>query len=526
MSKLSKLPKVPKLVLGNKGLIVDYDALKKYLGAKATKELLDGLTLEKKKFAGRDRTIVIISKIYKFVKIPRQTGVTTLLTLPRFFQEWVSEFPFQLAIHNAEHKKLPDTKFMNGTKPTIVLNDYQTVIHDHLINNVFQPDATDEISALKRGCVLVLDTGRGKTYTAGGIIRTLGVKTLVVAHNSRGLAEWEKMLKNYPNIKIGYYCTGKKLDGDVVIMVINSAMRANFDFTNRKDETGAKLIISRDKYFKEFGLVIYDEVPEYLSEKRRAVFWDTNFKYTLGLTATPDENLNDWDPIYKMHLGPLVYATEIPGFTVDNVAWDFTVRAINYYGPEEFTKPQKSDITGNTVCAWMAEQFIQDPYRNKMIMDIIKEYYDEGHCIFIFGEKRSVLKDFGEKIKIALGLDPLMPEDESQIKDIMGGATDDDVRAAMDSSRIILTTYQYGSKGLSIGKMTRGIQLTSRRHGMKQVCGRLTRADGDTTIPRIWVDIRDCNTSLAAQKRERNQDYREKGYEIEEEEISYEDITI
>jgi len=160
------------------------------------------------------------------------------------------------------------------------------------------------------------------------------------------------------------------------------------------------------------------------------------------------------------------------------------------------------------------------------LIDIVKEYYDEGHCTFIFGEKRSVLKEFGEKIKAELGLDSLMPEDENQIKDIMGGATDDDVRTAVNSSRIILTTYQYGSKGLSIGKMTRGIQLTSRRHGMKQVCGRLTRADGDVNIPRIWVDIRDCNTSLASQKKERNQDYREKGYEIEEEEISYEDIKL
>ncbi len=455
--------------------------------------------------------------------------MTTLLTLPRFFQDWTEEFPKTIQIIH-DYVTLPPTKFLGRldkvTKirpPTIVLKDYQQVIHDHLINNVYKPDETSSDVALNRGCVLVLDTGRGKTYTAGGVIRSLGVKTLVIAHNSRGLAEWEKMLKCFPNLKIGYYCTKKKSDGDVVIMVINSAMRPNFDFSTKGEE---KTPISRDKYFKQFGLVIYDEVPEYLSEKQRLMFWDTNFKYVLGLTATPDENLNDWDPIYKMHLGPLVRAEDIEGFTLDDVKWDFTVRAINYYGPPEHTQAKKSEITGSTVCAWMADQFIQDPYRNKMIMDIIKEYYDEGHCIFVFGEKRSVLMEFGQKMREMIGLDPLIPEDEKQIKDIMGGATDDDVKAAMDDSRIILTTYQYGSKGLSIGKMTRGIQLTPRRHGMKQVTGRLTRADGDATIARVWVDIRDCNTSLVNQKSNRNSDYKEKGFEIEEEVIRYTDAAF
>jgi len=530
ITKPAQRPRQPKMVLGNKGLIVDYDALKRYLGVKPTKELLDSLTLSKKKFAGRNKTIVIVSKIYKFVKIPKDGKVVTLLSLPRFFQTYAEEFPFQLTIRHPEFKTIPAEKFLKDGESTISLMDYQQAIHDHLIETVYKPDSEDPQECLERGCVLVLDTGRGKTYTAGGIIRTLGVKTLVVAHNSRGLEEWEKMLKNYPNIKVGYYCTGKRVDGDVVIMVINSAMRQNFDFTPKKKKSDkvapAKQVISRDKYFKQFGLVIYDEIPEYLSEKRRMLFWDTNFKYSLGLTATPEDNLNDWDPIYQMHVGPLIHATEIPGFTVDDIEWDFTVRAINYYGPAEHTEQKVSDTTNMTVCAWMAEQFVEDPYRNKMIIDIIQEYYDEGHCIFVFGEKRSVLTDFAEKIRESLGLDPLIPEDKEQIKDIMGGSSNADVQSAVDNSRIILTTYQYGSKGMSIGKMTRGIQLTPRRHGMKQVTGRLTRADGDVTIPRIWVDVRDCNTSLVSQKRERNADYIEKGFEIEEEKISYTDITI
>lgn len=551
MSIVQKLVKIPRMVLSNKGLIVDYDALKSHIGVQALKQLLKDLTLTKKKFAGRDRTIVLISKIYKIVKIQRDDKVTTLLTLPRFFEEWTTPFNYELTIKNEDGPVVlpPSTFQTKDGQETIALKDYQQVIHDHLIETIYKPNLPNGQNSprdkLTRGCVLVLDTGRGKTYTAGGLIRTLGLKTLVIAHNSRGAAEWEKMLKNYPQLKIGYYLTNKKADGDVVIMIINSAMRSNFDFPKKKtggrrkktddEKSELKSVISRDNYFKQFGFIIYDEVPEYLSEKRRTVFWDTNFKYVLGLTATPDENLNDWDPIYKMHLGPLVLAEEIPGFNVDDVQWDFTVKVLNYYGPPEFTEQKKSEKTGSTVCAWMAEQFVADPYRNKMIMDLIAEFYNDGHYTYIFAEKRSILTTFAKRIREYLQLEVYVPEGEvddtedngeKQVKSIMGGATDYDVTEAAENSRIILTTYQYGSRGLSIGKMTRGIALTPRRHGMRQVCGRLTRADGDVTIPRIWIDVCDKSTKQKDQLRDRLIDYGKKGYTVEQEDCNYEDIDI
>lgn len=547
MSVLKKSVKNPRMVLTNKGLVVDYDALKNHIGVQAMKKLLNDLTLVKKKFAGRDRTIVLISKIYKMVKIQRENKTTTLLTLPRFFEEWTTPFTYELTIKNEEGPIIlpPSTFQTEDGQETIALKDYQQVIHDYLIDNVYKPNLPNgqnsQHDKLTRGCVLVLDTGRGKTYTAGGLIRTLGVKTLVIAHNSRGAAEWVKMLNNYPQLKIGYYLTNKKVDGDVVIMIINSAMRPNFDFPKKKnggrrkkddEDIDVKSVISRDNYFKQFGFIVYDEVPEYLSDKRRTVFWDTNFKYVLGLTATPDENLNDWDPIYKMHLGPLIYAEEIPGFSVDDVQWDFTVKVLNYYGPPEFTEQKKSEKTGSTVCAWMAEQFVADPYRNKMIMDLIADFYNEGHYTYVFAEKRSILTTFAKRIREYLQLEVFVPEgeteveDEKQVKSIMGGATDQDVNEAAENSRIILTTYQYGSRGLSIGKMTRGIALTPRRHGMRQVCGRLTRADGDTTIPRLWIDICDKGTKQKDQLRDRLIDYNKKGYTIEQEDCNYEDIDI
>ncbi len=108
----------------------------------------------------------------------------------------------------------------------------------------------------------------------------------------------------------------------------------------------------------------------------------------------------------------------------------------------------------------------------------------------------------------------------------MGQTKREDKKSAADDSRIILTTYQYGTMSISIGKMTRSLALTPRRHGMKQATGRLTRADGDVSIPREWVDIIDMNTSLKSQASTRKNDYITKGFEITDEEIKWEDITL
>lgn len=525
-------PKSIKMALGNKGLIVDYNKLYKLLGKNKIAQLKEDLTLTKHKFAGPNRTIHLVSKIYKIITIPTARGKRKFLILPRFFQEWSdvlyeNDISIEFAIRQPKAEIISADKFLdNNDETTIKLFDYQKVIHDYFIDEIYRPDTTDPEDQLNRGGVLVLDTGRGKTYTAGAIMRSLAVKTLIIAHNSGGQTEWEKMLVHFPRLKIGYYSSKKKQDGDVVIMVINSAMRDNFKF--------GKTVLSRDAYFKLFGFVIFDEVPCYLSEKRRKLFWNTNFKYVLGLTATPDENVNDWDPIYQMHLGPLIYAENLPGFSVEEQEWDYTVRVINYYGPPEYTKQLISDKTGMTVCTWMDRQLVEDPYRNQMILNIIQEWYDAGEFIFVFGGTCSVLIKFRDLIIKKLELPAYLPEVDDNapekapplVRSIMGGVKQADKNEAAATARIILTTYQYGTMSVSIGKMTRGIRLTSRRRGSKQLGGRLTRADGDPSIPRILADIVDQNTSLKKQYPDRRKDYEKKKYKIVEEKISYKEVML
>ena len=157
-----------------------------------------------------------------------------------------------------------------------------------------------------------------------------------------------------------------------------------------------------------------------------------------------------------------------------------------------------------------------------MVLDLIKERYDDGKYIFIFAGVREILDNLEKLIKKYLKLDPLVRvNDKDKVAGIKGGASTEDVERAVEKSRIILTTYQYGGKGLSIVKMNCGISYTPRRHGMKQVTGRITRMGGDPTVPREWIDIRDMETKSKTQYYNRKQDYDEKGFDITEENISF-----
>jgi len=517
------------MALATKGLIVDSVELRKAMGSKKFKSLLDQLTLEKKIFIGRNRSQLLRSLVYKYVTVPAKGGgVRKLLTLPRFFEDWVDDdllpqYTIKVVL-SPNIKELSPKKFINAKGEIGIQHtgkyDYQQPMSDYLVEEIYKPD--DEGAIYDRGCTLVMETGRGKTYLGGGLIRRLGVKTLIIAHNERGLQEWVKMLNCYPEINIGYYYSRKKCDGDVVIMLINSAMRENFAFRKGKGKTSKVVNISRDKYFKQFGFVIYDEVPDYVGVQRRKVFWETNFKYCLGLTATPDEHLKDLDPIYKMHLGPLVFASEIPGVNFDDIKWDFTVHVLQYSGPADYTKQLKSDITDMTIAARMDKQFAKDPYRNRLVLDTIKKEYDAGMYIFIFAGVREILDNLEKAIKKHLGLDPLVrASDKDKVAGIKGGASAEDVERAVEKSRIILTTYQYGGKGLSIVKMDCGIAYTPRRNGLRQVTGRLTRMGGDTEKPRRWYDLRDMETNSKDQFGDRKKAYNEKGFTIVKQDISF-----
>lgn len=398
---------------------------------------------------------------------------------------------------------IPDDHLIDG----IILDENQVVVSKYLNNNLFNisnnlllSSDNNKLSENKGRLVLVMNTGLGKTYVAAHKIKKVKLKTLIIVPSKNILEEWMKALSYYTNLRVGCYFSNKKLDGDVVIMTVQSAMSDIFKFSNKSknsySSSDKNKYITEDikyyDYFKLFGFVIYDEIHSYVSGKRETVFWRINTKYCLGLTATPDENSMKLDIIFEKHCGNILYATKINGFNPQSIKWSGFVYPIRYHGLPEHTKKLTNPSTGWTSHGEMVKQFINDENRNTVIVDLVERLHKEGRNIFIFFELREYAFSLSKKINDRLGLHR---EDSNELSILMGGSTKEDIDKSQ-SSQIILTTYGWGFQGLSIPKMDTIIFATPRKAKMIQIIGRILRKSGDTSIKRHIYDIIDFNTEI------------------------------
>lgn len=376
------------------------------------------------------------------------------------------------------------------------LHPNQTVVFEHILEKIYNKQ---NVRDGKASCIFVMDTGLGKTYIGGAFIEECGRKTLIIVPKTAPIPEWMDMLKKYFSyLTIGQYHATAKKDGDIVVMTIDSALRNDY------------FGIPYWKYFQNFGVVIFDEVHNYPTAKRQEVFWRTNFRYKLGLTATPDERADGMDPIASFHMGPIIRASNVDGFNIETINWIGKIKAIRYSGPPEFTK-REVNVMGWVNTQAMCKQFIEDKYRNKLLLKEIKELYEAGKYIFVFSEQRDYLSIIQKKLE-EMKIISLAPECEK----LMGGSSADEKQNARAHARIILITYGYGMESISIPKMNAIIFATPRRRKMRQTLGRILRRSGDPSQERQIIDIIDEETSLRSQFNTRAKVYDEKNFPITE----------
>lgn len=473
------------------------------------KKLKTKLTFTKKQQAGRR---VFYKKAY-FYKIYDRSTKLFVIAEAAFYQDYKNIRSKILPPNITIIRKIPNgqlvdpSHYLNADNngPGIKLYPNQQVVHDYLMKNYFNDTAANSGNS---GCILVMETGLGKSFLAAAAIATSRLKTLLVLMNTSQVQQWsdDVFKKYYPHLKVGYYYGKKKQDGDVVLAVINSL---------------SKIPAS---YLKEFGFIIWDEIPEYMGETRRQVLWNTSMKYQLGLTATPDERLDGFDIVYKQHIGPLVFANKIDGFDVEDIEWKGTVTAIRYNGPPKYTQILTSR-TGEMNTSMMNSQFSNDPYRTKLIIYHAQRLYNKGKQVYIFAQKREHL-EFLEKKLLEVGIEFCDGNTLDNVQTLMGGATDEDVVKAKQKSKIILTTYKYGSVGLSIVRMDGIIFATPRKNKMRQILGRILRRGSDPSIEREIIDIIDNATRMKHQFNSRKVVYIEKGFTINEDTVNYTELNI
>lgn len=483
-----------------KGIVFNYSCLPTEL----IDTLIKKLTFKKRLVAGK-RVTWKTAEFYKIYEVGGEGSSKKYFVIPLGVYAYNYNGVRDLLDDYRIVDKRPPGEAILFTDPGITLNPNQVAVHDYLMSVYFNPEA---VLRFQSACVLKLDTGLGKSFLGAKLIMSVGLKALVVLMNNSQVDQWKGDLfaKYYPSLVVGVYNSKSKTDGSVVLTTIHSVRKLS------------------PSYMRQFGFILFDEIPEYMGEKFRECFWSTGARYVLGLTATPDMRLDSMDIFYKQLVGPVVDATTIPGYDVAELSWSGHVRCIKYFGPPEFTKHLTS-ATGDMNCSMMNEQLSMDPYRTQLILDAIRVLYDMGRNIFVFAQKREHLVQLHRAI-VLMGLDLAAPEFGSSAQTLMGGDGDAEMNTAKTFSRIVLTTYSYSAVGLSIVKMDAIVFVTPRRNKMKQIIGRILRRGGDTGVTREIVDVVDQRVGLKAQYPSRKAEYKEKNFDIDVEEVSWEDIVL
>ena len=388
------------------------------------------------------------------------------------------------------------------------MHDYQEAVLDYVLDKL-DGDICNPI-------YLEMGTGLGKTPTGCALSSRLGIPTLIVAPASVSIAEqWMEMYGIlFPELKVAIYKNPIKdskkpppnfYTHDVLIIVVNTFRKKTPEFLNG------------------CGIIIFDEVHEFQSvENSKALWLAQHVPRIVGLSATPAERADELDRYVFLHLGKPVNCAELPGFGVNAANFTGEVHVKNY----SCQNPEFCAIESTAIGT--LGNIIKDPVRLSLVCDEIENLSGKvldsntqtRHGIIVFAEHREYLIDIKNELLrrnaveskdvelIACDSDiqenNTIDDDHLNISVLRGGIKQSVVKNAQESAaHIVLTTYGYSRRGVSIVNTTALVLATPRRSGSIQILGRAFRKGSDESICRQFIDIVDCKTNLKGQLKTR-----------------------
>jgi uncharacterized protein YlzI (FlbEa/FlbD family) len=373
----------------------------------------------------------------------------------------------------------------------------------------------------------------GKTYIAMDIMGKMKLKTLIVVMNTDLLEQWTALLSEYfPTASIGTLYGKRKCDGDIIVGIINTVSDLKeFTVTEKKPvpNVGAtqkyasvKRTVDVDDLLRRVGLTVFDESHMYVSKEFRKVFRRIHSRFTIGLTATPDQREDKLDAVHQAWVGPIVDAETLDGYSASRDAFESDAKLIEYYARNEHCKFNVRD-DGIIDYSSIVESIVSDPYRNELIVEEVLSLMQSGHFTFVFSDRRSHLEHLYDLLEMRcneLQTPAVMEIPEASRKVILyGGSSKETIDKAKRVSKVIFTTYAYSSTGVSIVTMNALVLATPRRSNMKQIINRVFRLGSDRTVRRKIVDVVDAKLPLKGQVRERVKAYAERGSSVSKKKV-------
>ncbi len=311
------------------------------------------------------------------------------------------------------------------------------------VNN-FIKAATDP---QKRGGIISVPCGFGKTIMSVYIACHFKKKTMFVSHKDFLNQQFLETVQTFvPNAKVGIIKQSKIIvdDKDFVIASLQSLALRDYDIN----------------IFKQFGLVIIDEVHHLGAEVFSRAFQKMNASMILGLSATLNRK-DGMRKVFENFIGKSVYKL------VKKETINVNVEIHKYFDPDINYSTNKLLWNGKPNGAAMINNICNFEPRNEYIIKILKRIFDiePDRKMLILSERRQQLNTI-EKMVISNNL-------SDSIGYYVGGLSQKDLDISAEK-KIILATYQMAAEGMNIPALNTVI-FASPISDIQQSLGRILR---------------------------------------------------
>ena len=432
--------------------------------------------LDKQKLTSLKKLLTVKPKICQNYGAPDQASIEPIILyqenkdkiyIPRYFGNVKYGLPIK--------SKIQECLSANLNFP-LSLRDQQKHIVECYLKHIHEE--------MGGGGVICAGCGVGKTVISLYIAAHFKVKTLVIVHKEFLMNQWIERINQFlPGAEIGTIQGDKAdVDGkDIVIGMLQS--------------------VSMHKYpqyvFKNFGMVIYDECHHLGARVFSKALRKTSFKYTLGLSATPNRK-DGLTKVFLWYLGDIVYKQE------SNDDSDVDVVVYYYHNDDPKYNKEVRNFKKQIMNPIIINNIAECVKRNQFILSLLPKLIDEGRTILILTERISqvsYLHDYIEEKKIA-----------SVGKYI--GRLKQEVLDESLKCRIIVGTYNMIEEGFDCKSLDTLIMATPKVD-IEQSVGRILRKQKDErTIKPLVIDVYDQFANCVNKGKRRLTFYKKQKYNL------------
>jgi superfamily II DNA or RNA helicase len=337
----------------------------------------------------------------------------------------------------------------------------------------------------RRGGILNVYCGFGKTNLAIYLLCQLKKKTIIICHKDFLLQQWKERIEQFaPSAKVGLI-KAKVIDienKDIVLASLQSIAMKEYD----------------ENIFKCFGFLIADEAHHLPAEVFSQAFKKVNCKYTLALTATLNRK-DGLSKVLKWYVGDVVFQATKRNDTLK-------VQFVEYYVPHPDYGIEHVGYGNKLNISKMINNICEFAPRSKYIIETLAKVFEQEpeRKAIILSDRRNHLEALHHLLN-ASGIESAF---------YVGGMKQSELKES-ETKKVILATFHIAAEGFDCPGLDTLI-LASPKSDVIQCVGRIQRIPPESRryVPLV-IDVVDNFSIFARQGAKRAKYYKSCKYDID-----------